>query len=58
MRDVYTIKEDYLVVVACDRISAFDCIWHGENGLNGVPGKGAALNAVQIAEILANKRSA
>ncbi len=34
------------IMVISDRISAFDCIWHGENGLNGVPGKGAALNAV------------
>lgn len=34
------------VMVISDRISAFDCIWHGEGGLRGVPGKGAALNAV------------
>lgn len=34
------------IMVISDRISAFDCIWHGENGMNGVPGKGAALNAV------------
>ena len=34
------------VMVISDRISAFDCIWHGEGGLWGVPGKGAALNAV------------
>mmetsp|Transcript_26342 Transcript_26342/g.39905 ORF Transcript_26342/g.39905 Transcript_26342/m.39905 type:complete len:375 (+) Transcript_26342:121-1245(+) len=34
------------VMVISDRISAFDCIWHGENGLNGVPGKGASLNAI------------
>lgn len=34
------------IMVISDRISAFDCIWQGENGLNGVPGKGAALNAV------------
>lgn len=34
------------IMVISDRISAFDCVWHGENGLNGVPGKGAALNAV------------
>merc|ERR1712066_336546 len=33
-------------MVISDRISAFDCIWHGENGLNGVPCKGAALNAI------------
>ncbi len=34
------------VMVISDRISAFDCIWHGEGGLHGVPGKGAALNAI------------
>ena len=34
------------IMVISDRISAFDCVWHGEDGLNGVPGKGAALNAV------------
>ena len=34
------------VMVISDRISAFDCIWKGENGLNGVPGKGAALNSI------------
>ena len=34
------------VMVVSDRISAFDCIWQGENDLRGVPGKGAALNAV------------
>jgi phosphoribosylaminoimidazole-succinocarboxamide synthase len=34
------------IMVISDRISAFDCIWQGEGGLNGVPGKGAALNAI------------
>ena len=34
------------IMVISDRISAFDCIWHGEGGLQGVPGKGAALNAI------------
>jgi phosphoribosylaminoimidazole-succinocarboxamide synthase len=34
------------IMVISDRISAFDCIWHGEQGLKGVPGKGAALNAI------------
>ncbi len=34
------------IMVISDRISAFDCIWTGEGGLNGVPGKGAALNAI------------
>ncbi|MGO4998153.1 phosphoribosylaminoimidazolesuccinocarboxamide synthase [Oceanisphaera sp. W20_SRM_FM3] len=34
------------IMVISDRISAFDCIWHGEEGMQGVPGKGAALNAI------------
>ncbi len=34
------------VMVISDRISAFDCIWRGEGGLDGVPGKGAALNTI------------
>lgn len=34
------------IMIISDRISAFDCIWHGENDLKGIPGKGAALNAV------------
>lgn len=34
------------IMVISDRISAFDCIWRGENGLKGIPGKGAALNAI------------
>ncbi|MGO1296433.1 MAG: phosphoribosylaminoimidazolesuccinocarboxamide synthase [Vibrio sp.] len=34
------------IMVISDRISAFDCVWHAESGLNGVPGKGAALNAI------------
>lgn len=34
------------IMVISDRISAFDCIWHGEGGVKGVPGKGAALNAI------------
>jgi len=32
--------------VISDRISAFECIWRGENGMNGVPAKGAVLNAI------------
>jgi phosphoribosylaminoimidazole-succinocarboxamide synthase len=44
----YDVADDapLAIMVISDRISAFDCIWHGENGLNGVPGKGAALNAI------------
>ncbi|MBL4831060.1 MAG: phosphoribosylaminoimidazolesuccinocarboxamide synthase [Aliivibrio sp.] len=34
------------IMVISDRISAFDCIWRGEGGMKGVPGKGAALNAI------------
>lgn len=34
------------IMVISDRISAFECIWRGEGGMNGVPGKGAALNAI------------
>ena len=34
------------IMVISDRISAFECIWRGEEGMAGVPGKGAALNAI------------
>jgi phosphoribosylaminoimidazole-succinocarboxamide synthase len=34
------------IMVISDRISAFEVVWHGEGGMNGVPGKGAALNAI------------
>ena len=34
------------IMVISDRISAFDCIWHAEGDMRGVPGKGAALNAI------------
>ena len=33
------------VMVISDRISAYEIIWEGEEGLLGVPGKGASLNA-------------
>ncbi len=33
------------VMVISDRISAYEIIWQGEDGLMGVPGKGASLNA-------------
>ncbi|MEW5251391.1 phosphoribosylaminoimidazolesuccinocarboxamide synthase [Microbulbifer sp. 2201CG32-9] len=44
----YPVAEDapLAVMVISDRISAFDCIWQGEGGMRGVPGKGAALNAI------------
>jgi phosphoribosylaminoimidazole-succinocarboxamide synthase len=34
------------IMVISDRISAYEVVWHGEAGMNGVPGKGAALNAI------------
>ena len=34
------------IMVISDRISAFECIWHAQGGMRGVPGKGAALNAI------------
>ncbi|MCM8541463.1 MAG: phosphoribosylaminoimidazolesuccinocarboxamide synthase [Lentisphaeraceae bacterium] len=34
------------IMIISDRISAFDCIWKAEGGLEGVPGKGAALNTI------------
>ncbi len=37
---------DLAVMVISDRISAFECIWRAEGGLQGVPGKGAALNMI------------
>lgn len=34
------------IMVISDRISAFECIWHAQGDMHGVPGKGAALNAI------------
>ncbi|WP_062270348.1 phosphoribosylaminoimidazolesuccinocarboxamide synthase [Endozoicomonas arenosclerae] len=44
----YDVAEDtpLAIMVISDRMSAFDCIWKGEGGMRGVPGKGAALNAI------------
>ncbi|MFG0604620.1 phosphoribosylaminoimidazolesuccinocarboxamide synthase [Vibrio mimicus] len=44
----YPVADDapLAIMVISDRISAFDCIWHAEGGVHGVPGKGAALNAI------------
>ncbi|GHA51715.1 phosphoribosylaminoimidazolesuccinocarboxamide synthase [Photobacterium aphoticum] len=44
----YNVQPDapLAIMVISDRISAFDCIWRAEGGLKGVPGKGAALNAI------------
>jgi phosphoribosylaminoimidazole-succinocarboxamide synthase len=34
------------IMVISDRLSAFECIWQAEGEMCGVPGKGAALNAI------------
>ena len=39
-------EEELAVMVISDRISAYECIWQSEGGLQGIPGKGAALNAI------------
>jgi len=43
----YNVSEDtpLAVMIISDRISAYEIIWQGEEGLMGVPGKGASLNA-------------
>lgn len=43
----YAVPEDTPlgVMVISDRISAYEIIWQGADGLMGVPGKGASLNA-------------
>ena len=43
----YAVPEDtgIGIMVISDRISAYEIIWQGEDGLMGVPGKGASLNA-------------
>ncbi len=45
----YNVQPDapLAIMVISDRISAFDCIWHGEGGdERRSPAKGAALNAI------------
>ena len=44
----YDVSEtaELAVMVISDRLSAFECMWRAEDGLDGVPGKGAALNAI------------
>ena len=44
----YPVSDDapLAIMVISDRISAFECIWKGEGNMQGVPGKGAALNAI------------
>ncbi|MFA7034548.1 MAG: phosphoribosylaminoimidazolesuccinocarboxamide synthase, partial [Bacteroidales bacterium] len=41
VRDVYTIADNYLVMVATDRISAFDVVLP-----KGIPYKGQVLNQI------------
>jgi len=43
----YAVPEDTPlgIMVISDRISAYEIVWQGEEGLMGVPGKGASLNA-------------
>ena len=41
VRDTYQLTDDLLLMVATDRISAFDVVLH-----NGIPDKGAALNGM------------
>ena len=36
------------VMITSDRISAFNVVWQGADGLRGVPGKGASLNAMSM----------
>lgn len=50
VRDVYTINQDLLVIVACDRISAFDHVLP-----KSIPFKGQVLNA--IASLFLDKTS-
>ncbi len=39
-------NEELAIMVISDRISAYECLWQSEGGMKGIPGKGAALNAV------------
>jgi len=34
------------ILITSDKISAYDCNWQAEQGLGGVPGKGASLNSI------------
>ena len=36
------------IMIISDRISAFDCPWRSEDGLGGIPGKGASLNVDSV----------
>ena len=43
VRDVYSVGDDRLLIVATDRISAFDCILP-----NGIPDKGRVLTQMSL----------
>ena len=43
VRDVYTIKDDILVIIASDRISAFDIVMP-----RSIPNKGQVLNQISV----------
>jgi phosphoribosylaminoimidazole-succinocarboxamide synthase len=38
--------EELALMVISDRISAYECLWKSEGGLEGIPRKGASLNAI------------
>ena len=46
VRSVYWQEDNTGIMVISDRISAFECTWKSESGLEGIPGKGMALNAI------------
>ena len=48
----YDVSPDSLlaVMIISDRISAYEIIWKGENGLNGVPGKVQHLLCVKVSQ--------
>ena len=46
VRSVYWQENNSGIMVISDRISAFECTWTSESGLEGIPSKGAALNAI------------
>ena len=50
VRDVYTIKDDKLVIIASDRISAFDIVMP-----RSIPNKGQVLNQISVEMLNATK---
>ena len=57
-KNSYSVHKDTSlgVMITSDRISAFNVNWHAEGDLQGVPGKGAALNAIsgRVFDLLEN----